>query len=194
MLIHVVKAGETLWKIANQYQVQTAEMIAANGLANPNVLVVGEALVIPTQDVAYIVNPGDTLWAIARRYGVSLQALMRANNIREADITSPGRMLVIPRAERPVIGVNGYIYMLGPAAAPIVREVGQYLTYLSPFAYLIKEDTTLEPIDDGPALQAAKAEGVIPMMAVTNFTANARGENLASILLNSPCAQRPASE
>jgi spore germination protein len=233
MIIHVVKAGETLWQIANAYQVPMAPIIAANGLVNPNVLVVGEALVIPTEDtvhvvragdtlwkiardygvsVAYIlqnndipdpdsiypglpiyipavryrVQPGDTLWRIAQQSGVSLQELLRANpGIMDPNYLLPGTVLVIPRKLRPVKQVNGYIYMLGQAAVPIVREVGAALTYLSPFAYLIKEDASLQPIDDGPALAAANAEGVVPMMAITNFTATSRGENLASIILNS---------
>jgi spore germination protein len=82
--------------------------------------------------------------------------------------------------------VYGYIYLLGQAAVPIVREVGAALSYLSPFAYLIREDASLQAIDDGPALTAAAAEGIVPMMAITNFTATSKGNNLASVVLNSP--------
>jgi spore germination protein len=99
---------------------------------------------------------------------------------------SPGTVLVIPGRQRPLIYVNGFIYMLGEQAAPIVSENAEYLTYMSPFAYLIKEDGTLQPIPDGPALQAALSHKVAPMMAITNFTATARGENLASVVLNDP--------
>ncbi|MCY1714626.1 LysM peptidoglycan-binding domain-containing protein [Caproiciproducens galactitolivorans] len=233
MLIHVVSAGESLWQIANYYHVSMESIISANGLYNPNLLVVGEALVIPLEDVVYIVKPGDTLWMIAQNYGVtvrdilknnsisnpdhiypglaiyipvmrhrvmpgeslwmiaqrynvSLQDLIQVNGIENPNNISPGMILIIPSKTRPVISVNGYIYMLGQAAVPIVRQNGGYLTYLSPFAYLIKEDASLQSIDDGPALQTAKLEGVIPMMAVTNFTATSRGENLASAILNNP--------
>ncbi len=233
MLIHVVKAGETLTQIADFYHVPMAPIITANGLVNPNVLVVGEALVIPTEDVIYIVKPGDTLrkiaqnygvsvqfilqnnsianpnniypgqaiyipamqhrvirgeslWIIARRYGVPLQSLIQANNIANPNNISPGTVLVIPHKNRPIISTNGYIYFLGQSAVPIVREVGGYLTYLSPFAYMIREDASLQPIDDIPSIQTAQAEGAIPMMAITNFTVGFRGENLASVVLNSP--------
>jgi spore germination protein len=67
---------------------------------------------------------------------------------------------------------------------PIVKEDARLLTYLSPFAYMIKEDGTLQPIEDGPALNAAKAENITPMMAVTNFSSTSRGVNLANIVLN----------
>ncbi|NLG93216.1 MAG: LysM peptidoglycan-binding domain-containing protein [Clostridiales bacterium] len=233
MLIHVVKSGESLWQIANSYNVPMESIISANGIYNPDVLVVGEALVIPLEDIVYIVQPGDTLWKIAQehgisvqdilnnnsisnpdriypglalyipvmrhrvqpgetlwliaqRYNVSLQNLIQVNRIEDPNRIVPGMLLIIPSKTRPVISVNGYIYMLGQAAVPIVRKDGGYLTYLSPFAYLIKEDASLQAIDDGPALQTAVSQGVVPMMAVTNFTATSRGENLASILLNSP--------
>ncbi len=44
---HVVQPGDTLWGIAMLYNVAPAELAAANGLANPNVLQVGQELVIP---------------------------------------------------------------------------------------------------------------------------------------------------
>ncbi|MCX7614892.1 MAG: glycosyl hydrolase family 18 protein, partial [Clostridiales bacterium] len=155
-----------------------------NSISNPGIIHPGLALYIPA--ARHRVAQGESLWTIAQRYGVSLQNLIRANNITDPNNISPGMVLIIPRKTRPVKSVNGYIYILGQDAVPIVREVGGYLTYLSPFAYLITEDASLQPIDDGPALGVANAERVIPMMAVTNFTATSRGENLASIILNNP--------
>ncbi|MDW0110953.1 glycosyl hydrolase family 18 protein [Sporosarcina aquimarina] len=71
MQIHTVKQGETLWTIAQQYGVTVNQIAAANQLENPNALVVGQALVIPTVsntttpkpviDVnAYTINAGET--------------------------------------------------------------------------------------------------------------------------------------
>ena len=60
------------------------------------------------------------------------------------------------------------------------------MTYLSPFAYLIREDGTLQPIKDNEAIQAALEEKVVPMMSITNFTSTAKGENLAHVLLTNP--------
>lgn len=76
--------------------------------------------------------------------------------------------------------------VLGEDAVPIIKKDGKHLTYLSPFAYLIKEDGSLQPISDIPAIQATKSERAIPMMSITNFTATTKGENLANIILNSP--------
>lgn len=231
MFIHVVRAGETLWQIANNYRVSIESIVEVNGLPDPNRLVIGLALVIPTEDIYHTVRPGETLWRIAQRYGttigfilqnnqisdpdniypgmilyipaarhrvlpgetlwqiaqrygVSLQNLIQVNNIRNPNLIYPGTILVIPRRQRPVIEVNGYIYFLGQQAVPVVREVGRHLTYLSPFSYLIREDGSLQPIDDTPAIQAAIAENVTPMMAITNFTSTLAGQNLASVVLN----------
>ncbi|MFH1085812.1 MAG: LysM peptidoglycan-binding domain-containing protein, partial [Chloroflexota bacterium] len=44
---HAVRRGESLASIAQRYGVETQELIRANGLANPNRIVVGQVLVIP---------------------------------------------------------------------------------------------------------------------------------------------------
>lgn len=185
MLIHVVKSGDSLWRIANSYQVTMASITSLNELANPNKLVIGQALVIPTKERTHTVKSGETLWKIAQNYGTTMQNIIQANQLTNPDLLNPGQKLVIPDKQKPAIDVNGYIYFLGQSAVPVVREVGQYLTYLSPFAYLIREDGSLQSIDDLPAIQAANTFGVIPMMSITNFTSTYRGENLASVVLNS---------
>ncbi len=186
MFIHVVKANETLWQIAGIYNVSVEAIARANELPNPETLVIGQALVIPKEATYHTVQPGESPWSISQQYGVSVQSLIAVNGIQNPNFIYPGTILTIPQKPRPVIQVNGYIYILGQEAGPIVRDVGRYLTYLSPFAYLIREDGSLQQIDDAAAIQAAFAVGAIPMMAITNFTATARGENLASVVLNSP--------
>jgi LysM repeat protein len=44
---HTVQTGETLGKIAAQYGMTTAALAKANGIANPNLIRVGQRLVIP---------------------------------------------------------------------------------------------------------------------------------------------------
>lgn len=185
MLIHVVKKGEMLWQIANYYNSDIGEIIRINGLLNPNQLLVGQALIIPS-DGLYTVKYGDTLWKIADKYGVSLQDLMDENKIINTDIIHPGVILVIPSKQKPKIEVNAYTYILGEDAAPVIEEVGEYLTYLSPFAYVIQEDGGLRTIDDTDAIKTAYSNIVVPMMSITNFTITSKGENLAHVVLNSP--------
>lgn len=186
-IFHTVKAGETLWLIAREYGTTIQEIVEANAIANPDNIYPGLRLYIPARQ--HRVQTGETLWQIAEKYGVSLENLLQVNDIQNPNLIYPGTVLVIPRNNRPVIEVNGYIYMLGDMAIPIVREDGPYLTYLSPFAYLIREDGTLQPIKDTPAIETSYAEDVVPMMSITNFTSTEKGENLASVILNSPQLQ-----
>ena len=44
---YVVQAGDTLFAIALRFGVTAAEIAAANGLSNPNLIFVGQRLVIP---------------------------------------------------------------------------------------------------------------------------------------------------
>jgi LysM repeat protein len=46
--IHVVQSGETLVRIARQYGVTVQDIVSANNLENPNLLDVGQELIIPT--------------------------------------------------------------------------------------------------------------------------------------------------
>lgn len=231
MLIHVVKPGESLWLISSVYRVPIFKIIDANSLQYPNQLLVGQALVIPTEDFIHIVKPGETLWKIAQsygvtiqqivqknkmanpnnifpglilvipapqhtvqigetlsriasRYGVSIQTLIKVNNISSPNLIYPGMVLIIPQKDRPLIEVNGYTYQMGAGGAPVIEEVGEHLTYMSPFAYLIKEDGSLQEIADTPLVQAAYSEKVVPMMAITNFTYSSLGHNLAHEVLS----------
>lgn len=45
--VYVVKPGDTLGTIAQRFSVSVDEIMAANGITDPNVLVVGQSLVIP---------------------------------------------------------------------------------------------------------------------------------------------------
>lgn len=185
MLIHVVRSGQTLWGIAAFYEVPVSQIIDVNELSSPDDIVPGEALVIPVGNT-HMVRAGETLWGIALRYGVSLQDLISANGITNPNQIYPGVIINIPAKPRPVIEVNGYIYEMGQPGVPFVRENGSSLTYMSPFAYRIKEDGSLETIDDSPLISAAYTERAVPMMAVTNFTATELGGNLAHTVLSNP--------
>jgi LysM repeat protein len=46
---HIVKAGETLSGIAQEYNVTVQGIVETNGLANPDRLEAGQVLIIPVQ-------------------------------------------------------------------------------------------------------------------------------------------------
>src|SRR5690349_17549038 len=92
--IYIVQRGDTLFLISVRFNVSMSAIMSANGIANPNIIYVGQRLVIPTGGgtpgatppptsggTTYVVQRGDYLSLIAQRFGVSLSALMSANGI-----------------------------------------------------------------------------------------------------------------
>ncbi len=103
---HVVQPGEQLGAIAQLYGVSAAEIAAANGLQNANIIRPGQELIIPgvsqrevelaTQET-YTVQAGDTLGGIAVSFGVTQQQIIEANDIANPNFLDPGQVLVIPQ-------------------------------------------------------------------------------------------------
>ena len=113
---YVVRSGDTLYSIAQRYGVTVAALQAANNLTDPNVIWVGQRLVIPSSQPeaapapaaapatapattaagAYVVQSGDTLYSIARRYGVTVAALQAANSLANPNRIWAGQHLVVP--------------------------------------------------------------------------------------------------
>lgn len=101
--IHVVQRGENLYRISLRYGTSVQAIAAANGIANPSRIYVGQRLSIPCGSAPppsggrfYTVRYGDTLYSIARHFGVSVQAIMRANGITNAHWIYAGQRLIIP--------------------------------------------------------------------------------------------------
>lgn len=180
---HIVKSGESLWTIAGQYGITLQALIQANPLTNPNAISVGSTLIIPP--ILHTVQPGESLWSIASRYNTTVQALVEANHIQNANMILVGMTLVIPRA-KPTIEVNAYTYQTNEAAVNTLNQIGPLLTYFSPFAYMIREDGSLEPFDDSEMLVAAVEQGAVPMLSITNFTSTEAGSNLSHVVLSNP--------
>src|SRR5215468_7372687 len=94
---HVVQEGETVRGIANAYGLTSVSVMAANSMPNPDVLRVGQSLVIPPVDgVLHTVRAGDTLVAIATQYEVSAADIVAANAIESSDQLAIDDVLVIP--------------------------------------------------------------------------------------------------
>ncbi|MBN9654040.1 LysM peptidoglycan-binding domain-containing protein [Halobacillus sp. GSS1] len=96
MIIHAVENGDSLWKIAQRYGADLNQIILLNQLNTPDIVVIGQALVIPEPEKEYVVQPGDNLWNIASRYGVRVQDLAEKNNMANPALIFVGQMLLIP--------------------------------------------------------------------------------------------------
>ncbi|OCA90719.1 spore gernimation protein [Bacillus sp. FJAT-27225] len=183
-VLHSVRSGEALWSISHRYGVSVNEIIQANRIADPNVLYPGMVIRIPP--IRHTVRAGETLWQIAQRYGTTVPEIIRANTIANPNVIQAGLVLVIPR-QKPVIETNAFTYHSNEKAVQLVSEVAQDMTYIAPFAYVIQPDGSLVLYmqDDTDAIRTGLAEGALPMMSITNFTATEAGENIAHEVLAS---------
>lgn len=96
MHIHVIQRGENLFTLARRYGVSVEDISLANQLANPNQLVIGQALVIHSPGREYVVKQGDQLRQIADRFGISEQALADYNQIANPALIFAGQILFFP--------------------------------------------------------------------------------------------------
>jgi len=95
--IHIVQRGDTLSEIALHYGMSVEAIVEANGIANPDLIFIGQRLIIsPIAGQVHVVQRGETLYEIARRYGTSVEALAQANGIADPDLICEAQRLLIP--------------------------------------------------------------------------------------------------
>lgn len=95
-LDYTVKSGDTLGRIALDHGVSVAEIAAANGISNPDLIYPGQTLKIPGSEKTHTVTFGETLGKIAIKYGSSVSILADANSISNQNLIRVGQKLIIP--------------------------------------------------------------------------------------------------
>lgn len=122
---YTVQAGDTLGSIAFKFGTTVSAILTANKLSNPNLIFIGQVLVIPgatttpttptnpspggtsptpapttptTSNGTYTVVAGDSLGRIATRFGVTVQAILSANGLTNPNLIYVGQVLKIPGA------------------------------------------------------------------------------------------------
>ena len=105
-IIHVVEPGENLTVIAARYGTTVDAIVQANDIVNPNLIYVGQRLIIPSggqqpselprQATVHVVRSGEYLSQIARLYETSVWALAVANDLANPSLIYPDQRLIIP--------------------------------------------------------------------------------------------------
>jgi len=113
-----VSKGETLYEIARRYNVPLRDLIEANGLQPPYMLMAGQRLVLPVPRT-YTVRSGDTIYAISRQYLVDMNELVRLNNLSAPYTIQVGQQLRLPGSRA---GAGGAV-QVAQAPVPVRRPV-----------------------------------------------------------------------
>lgn len=98
---HIVRRGESLWIISQQYGVSIEEIKRKNDLRADRIYP-DQKLIIPItiKGVYHEVKPYETLWRICRTYGMSMEEIIYLNRISDPDRIMPGQKLFIPGASQ----------------------------------------------------------------------------------------------
>lgn len=103
---YIVKAGDTLYGISNQFGVSVTELASINNV-NAQSLQIGQVLNIPTKSgtnpnnmFMYTVKKGDTLYSIAKKYNTTTSKIIDLNNLKSATL-QVGQVLRIPEMYTP---------------------------------------------------------------------------------------------
>ncbi len=95
---YVVKAGDSLWLIAQRFGTTVEAIKRLNGFTT-DLLNIGQVLKIPASQsgsyIEYTVRPGDTLWLLSRRYNTTVEAIKKLNGL-SGDRLDIGQVLKIP--------------------------------------------------------------------------------------------------
>jgi LysM repeat protein len=122
--IYVVQSGDTLGKIAQQFDVPIEEIAAANNMVSVDVLDIGQELTIPGDDFVssapatavptegqttaetpatgervHTVQQGENLYRIGLQYGFTVSELQTYNNLANPDSLDVGQLIKIPPSE-----------------------------------------------------------------------------------------------
>lgn len=140
-----VQRGDTLREIAAEHGTTIQAIVEANDIRNPDVIYVGQRLVIPgvssggssggggdasAGSQQYVVERGDSLWKIARKFGVSVGAIASANSLSNVNLVFVGQKLTIPAGSGGGSGgstapsVTTHLVQAGDTLAGIARTYG----------------------------------------------------------------------
>ena len=112
--VHIVKQGETLFRIALQYGLTTNELAERNGITDTWTIYTGQTLIISESDetapltitepssetpplptTSHTVTRGESLRKIADTYGTSVAELIQLNQLTNPNVIFPGQVLIV---------------------------------------------------------------------------------------------------
>ena len=101
--VYIVQSGDTLSLIAYRFNVDLADLMNANGIADPNLLSAGQELVIPGLEgisgvlVTEFVQFGDSFRSLSRRTQIAEPTLRKLNRLVSPSELYVGVSLIVPQ-------------------------------------------------------------------------------------------------
>lgn len=187
-VIHETKSGDTLSKIAIQYNTRIERIAEINGLIKDAHLVVGQALLIP--GLTYMVQPGDSIAEIANRHAISAKLLMKYNHLQRT-LIFPGQKLKIPRPSKMNIWTGTYYVPKNKTTnTKMIENYKNTLSGLFIFDYHPNEKGQLIKVNENEAHKIAWKKNLFPYATVTNISKKGYDPNLIHKVLSNSNIRR----
>ena len=111
---YVVRPGDALSVLADDWGIDLGELMAANAITDANRIQIGQRLTVPlplsrgahvaswrSGGGSHTIEPGDTLSALAERWGTTVEEIARVNGIADPSHVWVGQEIVIPGGGSP---------------------------------------------------------------------------------------------
>lgn len=194
MDLHVVKSGDSLYKIAWHNDTTMSKLVEDNDVKKPSQLSVGQALVVRRSTQRHSVLAGETLHSIAKDHHISIQQLLRNNPMLKSDSQLfPGQSLTLShdsanRAQQPLIVLSG----IDPTSSyQAIHHALPFLSALTSPPYRFTPHGVLIPHAPCPALEHLWYSEPRTILQITCHNKSGFASGILShILLSSDDAQQ----
>lgn len=195
MAIHVVRSGESLWKISTMYGVSIQTIIAINGLSSSGALVPGLALYLPDNTLpirTYKIKAGDVIWRLAQQFNTNPSTIIQANPGMNPYRLTVGQNIAIPSPVKLAIRTLGFIIPSTISTnIATLHALANQLTYLAVVAYSITvEGWAFNLADDSAIVSRSKQLNMTPLLVVQNMTQGDFSAELIGRVLANPAYRK----
>lgn len=170
MEIYIVKAGDTVSGIAEEFGISVQRLITDNALSSDGQLTPGQALLILKPEIVHTFKEGDSLFSVAELYGTTIMQLYRNNPVliekKDIDI---GTSIVVKYRNSPTdyIKTSGFAY--GYINRNTLRSALPYLTYLIVFGYGFNDDGSIIEENDDEIISIAHSFQTSVLLSLTSI-------------------------